>query len=53
MGLNLNNNREQTKKHGERAMTFLIPMLRLYWPKDTPPSIIDGTWQSPPVKQVP
>ena len=22
-----------------------IPILRLYWPKDTPPSIIDGTWK--------
>jgi len=22
-----------------------IPMLRLYWPKDTPPSIIDGSWK--------
>jgi hypothetical protein len=29
-----------------------IPMLRLYWPKDTPPSIIDGTWKPPAVKQV-
>jgi hypothetical protein len=29
-----------------------IPMLRLYWPKETPPSILDGTWQAPPVKQV-
>jgi hypothetical protein len=29
-----------------------IPMLRLYWPKETPPSIIDGTWTPPPVKRV-
>jgi hypothetical protein len=29
-----------------------IPMFRLYWPKETPPSIIDGTWTIPPVKQV-
>jgi hypothetical protein len=29
-----------------------IPMLRLYWPKETPPSIIDGTWAPPAVKQV-
>jgi hypothetical protein len=29
-----------------------ILMLRLYWPKETPPSIIDGTWTIPPVKQV-
>jgi hypothetical protein len=26
-----------------------ILMLRLYWPKETPPSIIDGTWKIPPV----
>jgi hypothetical protein len=25
-------------------------MLRLYWPKDTPPSILDGSWSPPPVK---
>jgi hypothetical protein len=29
-----------------------IPMLRLYWPKETPPSILDGTWTIPPVKAV-
>ena len=29
-----------------------IPMLRLYWPKETPTSIIDGTWTPPAVKQV-
>jgi len=27
-----------------------ILMLRLYWPKETPPSILDGTWTIPPVK---
>ena len=27
-----------------------IPMLRLYWPKETPPSIIDGTWKPPAIK---
>jgi hypothetical protein len=27
-----------------------IPMLRLYWPRETPPSIIDGTWKPPAVK---
>jgi hypothetical protein len=26
-----------------------ILMLRLYWPQETPPSIIDGTWKIPPV----
>jgi hypothetical protein len=30
-----------------------IPMLRLYWPTDTPPTILDGTWTPPPVKRVP
>ena len=29
-----------------------ILMLRLYWPKETPPSILDGTWKIPPVKAV-
>ena len=29
-----------------------IPMLRMYWPKETPPSIIDGTWDPPAVKQL-
>jgi hypothetical protein len=29
-----------------------ILMLRLYWPKETPPSIIDGTWKPPAVKEV-
>jgi len=28
-----------------------ILMLRLYWPKESPPSIIDGTWTPPAVKQ--
>jgi hypothetical protein len=26
-----------------------ILMLRLYWPKETPPSIVDGTWNIPAV----
>jgi hypothetical protein len=29
-----------------------ILMMRTYWPKDTPPSIIDGTWEIPEVKSV-
>jgi hypothetical protein len=28
-----------------------ILMLRLYWPKETPPSILDGTWKLPAVKK--
>ncbi len=27
-----------------------ILMLRLYWPKEKPPSLLDGTWKIPPVK---
>lgn len=27
-----------------------IPMLRLYWPNETPPSIVDGTWTPPAIK---
>jgi len=29
-----------------------IPMLRLYWPKETPPSIVDGTWKPPAITMV-
>ena len=29
-----------------------ILMLRLYWPKEQAPSIINGTWKIPPVKQL-
>jgi hypothetical protein len=28
---------------------FLL-MMRLYWPKETSPSILDGTWKPPPVE---
>ena len=27
--------------------------LRMYWPKETPPSILDGSWAAPPVKRLP
>ena len=30
----------------------VILMLRLYWPAETPPSIIDGTWKIPAVEIV-
>jgi hypothetical protein len=30
-----------------------IPMLRLYWPNDTPPSILDGSWTPPPLRRAP
>jgi len=26
-------------------------MLRLYWPKETPPSILDGTWKPPAISE--
>ena len=26
-----------------------VLMMRLYWPKENPPSILDGTWKPPPV----
>ncbi|MFI0848750.1 DUF1254 domain-containing protein [Mesorhizobium sp. IMUNJ 23232] len=29
-----------------------IPMLRMYWPKETNPSILDGSWTPPSVKKV-
>jgi hypothetical protein len=29
-----------------------VLMMRLYWPKETPPSIVDGTWKPPAVKKV-
>jgi hypothetical protein len=28
-----------------------ILMMRLYWPKEKPPSILDGSWRIPPVKE--
>jgi hypothetical protein len=29
-----------------------LPMLRMYWPKETSPSILDGSWMPPVVKRV-
>ena len=28
-----------------------VLMMRMYWPKESPPSIIDGTWKPPSVKE--
>jgi hypothetical protein len=28
-----------------------VLMLRMYWPQETPPSLLDGTWKVPEVKQ--
>jgi hypothetical protein len=33
------------------ADAFVL-MMRLYWPKETPPSLLDGSWKIPEVKQV-
>jgi len=30
-----------------------IPMLRLYWPKEYAPSILDGSWKPPAIKELP
>ncbi len=30
-----------------------IPMLRMYWPKETAPSILDGSWRPPAVRRTP
>ena len=27
-------------------------MLRMYWPNESDPSIIDGSWNPPPVEKV-
>jgi hypothetical protein len=32
------------------ADAFIL-MLRLYWPKEKPPSLLDGTWKIPEVKE--
>jgi hypothetical protein len=29
-----------------------LPMLRMYWPKDTSPSILNGSWKVPQVTKV-
>ena len=29
-----------------------VLMMRLYWPSETPPSILDGTWKPPEVKKM-
>jgi hypothetical protein len=29
-----------------------IPMMRLYWPSDTAPSILDASWKPPPLKRI-
>src|SRR5271166_969170 len=28
-----------------------VPMMRLYWPKETPPSILDGSWKPPAINE--
>lgn len=31
----------------------IVLMMRLYWPSETPPSILDGSWQPPAIKTQP
>jgi hypothetical protein len=33
------------------AKNEFILMMRLYWPKEKPPSLIDGSWKIPEVKE--
>ncbi len=35
-----------------RTTRRLIPMFRLYWPKETSPSVLDGTWWPPAIQKV-
>jgi len=28
-----------------------IPMFRLYWPKENPPSVLDGSWWPPVIQK--
>ncbi len=28
-----------------------IPMFRLYWPQETPPSVLDGSWWPPVIQK--
>jgi hypothetical protein len=49
----------QTKSPGKDKESNWLPcpegkfalMMRLYWPKDMPPSILDGSWKPPAVRQ--
>jgi hypothetical protein len=41
-----------SQKELPAPMGEFILILRPYWPKETPPSILDGTWKSPGVKMV-
>jgi hypothetical protein len=29
-----------------------IPMMRMYWPKETPPSVLDGSWVPPRIERL-
>jgi hypothetical protein len=30
-----------------------VVMLRMYWPKESPPSILDGSWKPPGIERAP
>jgi hypothetical protein len=32
--------------------TEFIPMMRLYWPSEVAPSILDASWKPPPIKRI-
>jgi hypothetical protein len=38
--------------HGTYPAGKLVLMLRMYWPDEDAPSILDGTWAPPPVKRI-
>ena len=42
--------RTRSRTGSRRRRSEFILMMRLYWPKEKPPSILDGTWKIPAVK---
>jgi hypothetical protein len=46
--------RSESARHSDRMPAPFLPLfvMRMYWPKETPPSVVDGTWQVPPVVKV-
>jgi hypothetical protein len=44
--------KDQEANWGSAPEGDLIPMLRMDWPKEQSPSIIDGTWTPPKVEKV-
>jgi hypothetical protein len=46
--------RSESAPDGDRmpAPFLRLLVMRMYWPKETTPSVLDGTWQVPPVVKV-